>query len=129
MKQQLLSVKNISGSVVWSSSDGSVAGVSNEGLVTAYAPGTAVITAKAGNEKLTCTVTVENAFSDGEIYTLKVANSESSVSLCELYLETLCSEMTEASGGRLQFQFYPGGSLLMPTEAPDGVKDGSADMC
>lgn len=42
----------------WSSSNISVAEVKN-GLVSAYNPGTAIITAKAGNYKATCTVTVK----------------------------------------------------------------------
>mgnify|MGYP004463866601 CR=1 FL=1 len=47
--------------VVWTSSKESVATVDNTGKVTAVAPGTATITAKAGDKTATCTVTVENA--------------------------------------------------------------------
>lgn len=47
--------------VVWNSSKESVATVDNTGKVTAVAPGTATITAKAGDKTATCTVTVENA--------------------------------------------------------------------
>jgi TRAP-type C4-dicarboxylate transport system substrate-binding protein len=49
--------------------------------------------------------------------------------MCEEYVETLCNMMAEESGGRLQFVFNPGGSLLGATETIDGVKDGAADMC
>jgi len=66
---------------------------------------------------------------DDTVYNLIVVNHDSTTSMCELYIETLCGMMTEASNGRLQFTFYPGGSLLGATETMDGVKDGSADMC
>ena len=66
---------------------------------------------------------------DDTVYNLVVVNHDATTSMCELYIETLCGMMTEASNGRLQFTFYPGGSLLGATETMDGVKDGSADMC
>ncbi|MBO4831130.1 MAG: TRAP transporter substrate-binding protein DctP, partial [Oscillospiraceae bacterium] len=66
---------------------------------------------------------------DGKTYNLIVVNHDASTSMCELYLETLCNQMSEASGGRLQFTFNPGGSLLGATETIDGVKDGTADIC
>ena len=56
-----------------------------------------------------------------EKYTLMVANHDASTSMCELYIETLCNQMKEASGGRLEFVFNPGGSLLGATETIDGV--------
>ena len=52
--------------VSWSSSDPSVATVTSTGIVVAVKAGTAVITAKAGDNKIaTCTVTVERDMSDG----------------------------------------------------------------
>ena len=48
-------------SVTWSSSDESVATVS-DGTVTAVAPGEAVITARAGEQEARCTVTVETPY-------------------------------------------------------------------
>ena len=47
-------------SLIWSSSDGEVASVNADGLVTAHKPGTAVITVKTGDGAFTasCTVTV-----------------------------------------------------------------------
>ena len=66
---------------------------------------------------------------DGKTYNLIVVNHDASTSMCELYLETLCNQMSEASGGRLTFTFNPGGSLLGATETIDGVKDGTADIC
>jgi len=67
--------------------------------------------------------------SNGKTYDLLVANHDASTSMCELYIETLCNQMSEASNGRLKFTFNPGGSLLGATETIDGVKDGSADIC
>ena len=46
--------------VVWSSSNAAVAKVSEDGVVTAVKPGSAVITATAGIVKASCTVTVAN---------------------------------------------------------------------
>lgn len=46
--------------IKWSSSKKSVASVSSKGKVTAKKKGTAVITAKIGNKKYTCKVTVRN---------------------------------------------------------------------
>ena len=48
-------------SVVWSSSNNSVASVSEDGKVSAIAPGEATITAKAGGKSATCLVTVQKA--------------------------------------------------------------------
>lgn len=48
-------------SVTWSSNKPEVASVDNAGNVTAVSPGTAVITAKAGQKTATCTVTVTAA--------------------------------------------------------------------
>ena len=45
--------------VTWSSSNTAIATVDASGLVKAIAPGTAVITAKAGDKSATCTLTVE----------------------------------------------------------------------
>lgn len=67
--------------------------------------------------------------SDGKTYNLVVVNHDASTSMCEAYMETLFNAISEASGGRLTFTYYPGGSLLGSTEAPDGVKDGAADIC
>lgn len=64
-----------------------------------------------------------------EVYNLVVVNHDASTSMCEEYIETLCKQMEEESGGRLTFTFNPGGSLLGATETMDGVKDGTADIC
>ena len=51
--------------VTWNSDQEAIATVDANGLVTAVAAGTAIITAKAGDKKATCTVTVT------EVYTAK----------------------------------------------------------
>ena len=66
---------------------------------------------------------------DGPSFDLIVVNHDASTSMCELYIETLCNQITEATNGRITFTFYPGGSLLGATETMDGVKDRSADVC
>jgi uncharacterized protein YjdB len=65
-------------SVVWHSSDPSVARVSSSGVVTAVGAGTASITATAGDKSATCVVTVKqkggcmdasiDSWDDGENY-------------------------------------------------------------
>lgn len=58
-KRYTLKVKNTKKKVKWSSSKKSVATVSAKGVVTAKKKGTATITAKVGNKKYTCKVTVK----------------------------------------------------------------------
>lgn len=55
-----LKVKNTDRSIKWSSSDKSIAKVDSKGKVTAKKAGKATITAKVGNKKLKCKVTVKN---------------------------------------------------------------------
>lgn len=59
-KNKTLVVTGTSRTVTWSSSDPSVASVSNTGTVTANKKGTAAITASIGKGSLTCKVTVSN---------------------------------------------------------------------
>jgi len=66
---------------------------------------------------------------DGPTFDLVVVNHDASTSMCELYVETLCNQITEATNGRVTFTFNPGGSLLGAMETMDGVKDGMADIC
>lgn len=56
----ILSVKNNTKKIKWSSNKKSVAKVSSKGKVTAVSPGKARITAKIGSKKYTCTVTVQD---------------------------------------------------------------------
>lgn len=59
-KSTTLKIKGTKQKVKWTSSKKSVATVSSKGKVTAKKKGTAVITAKVGNQKYTCKVTVQN---------------------------------------------------------------------
>ncbi len=58
-----LKITGTTKTVRWSSSDNTVAKVSQKGLVTALKVGTATITAKAGGKKLNCRVTVKSPLS------------------------------------------------------------------
>lgn len=58
-KSKTLKVTGTKSTVKWSSSDKTVATVSSKGKVTAKSYGTATITAKVDNKKLTCKVTVK----------------------------------------------------------------------
>ena len=60
--------------VTWSSSDQSVASVSDDGLVTAHKDGTAVITATAGDKTVTCTINVSTYVYTGK-YSYEVFTS------------------------------------------------------
>ncbi len=60
--------------VTWSSSDQSVASVSDDGLVTAHKDGTAVITATAGDKTVTCTISVSTYVYTGK-YSYEVFTS------------------------------------------------------
>ena len=63
--------------VTWTSSNASVA-IVTRGVVTAVAPGEAIITAKAGDKEATCVVTVEKRYV--EVWGLVLSHSTASVS-------------------------------------------------
>ncbi|MCC8076831.1 MAG: TRAP transporter substrate-binding protein DctP [Oscillospiraceae bacterium] len=67
--------------------------------------------------------------SDDTVYTFTVVNHDSINSMGELWVETLLGAISEESGGRLQFNYYAGGSMYGATETIDAVKDGAADIC
>lgn len=79
-----LKVSGTKNKAVWSSSKKSVATVSSKGKVTARKKGTATITAKIGNKKLNCKVTVKNPYlsktkvtlNHGKSVTLKLNGSK-----------------------------------------------------
>lgn len=71
--------------VTWTSSNNEIATVSTEGLITAIKEGTAKITASAGNQSATCTVTVKK----GIIAVTSVTLSQTTLSLEEGETETL----------------------------------------
>ena len=55
-----LKISGVKKKVTWTSSNKKVATVSSKGKVTAKKKGTATITAKVGNKKYTCKITVKN---------------------------------------------------------------------
>lgn len=61
-EEATLKVKGTKNKITWSSSDKSVATVSKKGKVIAKSAGTATITAKVGNKKLKCKVTVKTKY-------------------------------------------------------------------
>ncbi len=71
-----LKVKNTSRSVKWSTSNKKVATVSSSGTVTAKRAGTAIITAKVGQKKLTCKVTVVTMQKSYVNKTIRLINKE-----------------------------------------------------
>ena len=53
--------------ITWTSSDTTIAVVDSQGEVTAISPGTATITASAGNITSTCVITVRDTFSSNDV--------------------------------------------------------------
>lgn len=84
-------------SVVWSSSNTAVAQVdSATGKVTAIAPGTAIITAKAGSKSATCNVEVTCAHN---LITIPAKESDCSNNGWNAYQKcTICNELFDTSG-------------------------------
>lgn len=70
-----LKVSETSGGTTWISSKKSVATVNKSGKVLAKKKGSAIITAKAGNKKYTCKVTVETPKLNKKNVTLKVGEN------------------------------------------------------
>ena len=68
-------LENVTGEIVWTSSDDSIATV-DDGVVTAYKGGTATVTASVGSVEATCTVNVS-----AEIGTFAFAELEPTMSL------------------------------------------------
>ncbi len=62
-------------------------------------------------------------------YRLTVVNHDSPSCMGEHWLETILGYITEDTDGRVQFDYYAGGSMFGATETIDAVKDGSADIC
>ncbi len=82
-----LTLKDATSKVTWSSSDKSVASVNTAGKVTAKKKGTATITAKCGQKKYSCKVTVETpklnktsiTVTEGKTYKLELSGTVQTV--------------------------------------------------
>lgn len=74
--------------VVWTTSDKAIATISDAGLVTPVAPGKATITATAGAQSATCTVTVEP-----DVYVVGHSSSDYSVRKGLLWKNGVVSEL------------------------------------
>ncbi|MDR1545057.1 MAG: Ig-like domain-containing protein [Prevotellaceae bacterium] len=86
--------------IIWSSSDNSVAQVNERGEVTAVYSGTCVITARAGNVKAHCDVTVKQINLIGLNFTNAVAN--------------FCGDLYNAGVNVCQLRFYSDGYDISP---------------
>ena len=86
--------------VVWSSSKPAVATVDATGKVTAVAPGEAIITAKAGTKKATCTVKVQAAPCDhGSCTPVPAKDSNCSEKGWDAYKKcNLCGKLFDVNG-------------------------------
>jgi TRAP-type C4-dicarboxylate transport system substrate-binding protein len=61
-------------------------------------------------------------------YTLSVQNHDPATSICGQYVEAWGNKVKEASGGRIDFVYYHGGSLVSAADAVDAVENGVADI-
>lgn len=95
--KETLKVSGTEDTVSWESSDPTIVTVTSSGEVTALAEGTAVITARVGDESVTCTVTVKEKTTtttpddgnkpDGS--TKPDSNTNTKVDVSKLYLESI----------------------------------------
>jgi len=113
----------------WTSSNSAVAEVDSNGLVTAHAPGTAEITARANNASDTMPLTVSSAVpSDvGDMYTAWSARSEDSPVLLvngtlAVVADIYCRDLVYGIGLNPPVLSYT--SIVCPVPMPAGVDDG-----
>jgi TRAP-type C4-dicarboxylate transport system substrate-binding protein len=66
---------------------------------------------------------------DDTVYTLIFQNHDPASSICGQYVEAWGNAVSEASGGRIEFVYYHGGSLVGAGESVTAVKEGTADLC
>ena len=61
-------------------------------------------------------------------FTFKVTSHDSDKGGSGQFIHAWCDAVTEASGGRIQFQIFLGGSLAPATESYNVVRSGAADI-
>ena len=66
---------------------------------------------------------------EDEVYTLSVTTHDAATSLGVQFMNDFFNQITEASGGRLQFTISSGGSLFGAADAVEAVRNGAADIC
>ncbi|WP_084726303.1 TRAP transporter substrate-binding protein DctP [Sporobacter termitidis] len=67
--------------------------------------------------------------SDGRVYTLTVQNHDPATSICGQYVEAWGKVVEDASGGRIKFLYFHGGSLVNADGAVNAVLSDTADIC
>ncbi len=67
--------------------------------------------------------------SDGEVYELIVQNHDPATSICGQYVEAWGKKVADASGGRIKFIYYHGGSLVGADDSVNAVLADTADIC
>lgn len=102
---------NITISPAWSSDFEDVATVSTDGTITAVGVGTAIITASAGGQTDTCTVTVKNVQDAPDISKLSVATTSDSLGFGYL------GSSSNANIDKLQYTYAKGDDVSLPCEA------------
>ena len=123
-------------SVFWTSSDETIASVSNSGIVSAKAAGEAIVTAKAGDKSVSCAIYVKNdpkeeaiVFADSKLKACLISvfdkNNDGELSYNEAAAVSSGKELMEAFRGIKtfksfdEFQFFVG-----ITKVPDNMFDG-----
>ena len=75
-----------------------------------------------------CAAEEEEELPPGEVIKLKIANYFSPAAKHSLILEEFSNELEWRTGGRVQVDYYAGGSLLTAPAMFDGIVDGVADI-
>ncbi len=70
----------------------------------------------------------QETLAPGEVIELKLANYIPAPALHSLLLEEFANELEERTDGRVQVEYFPGGTLLTAEAMFDGVIDGIADI-
>jgi TRAP-type C4-dicarboxylate transport system substrate-binding protein len=70
----------------------------------------------------------QNAYAAEKVIKLKAANFFPTPSLQSKYLEAFCAEVEKRTNGRVQIQYFAGGSLLKAQRVYQGVSTGIADI-
>jgi TRAP-type C4-dicarboxylate transport system substrate-binding protein len=96
------------------------------GLVTLTGCGAAHTGADPGAAAVSADV---EASSGSKVYELIVQNHDPATSICGQYVEAWGRTVEDASGGRIRFVYYHGGSLVGADDSVNAVLNGTADIC